>query len=92
MNDNRDLGLTTQRVTRTIGDTEIILETTGFAARSPIGGFVWNRPAAVRVGGHGGGSRLPIRDVTRRWQLALYGIGLLFMVAGLWAGGRSRKE
>lgn len=92
MNDKRDGLLTSREVTRQIGDTEIVLETTGLATRLPFGGLVWNRPAAVRVVEGGGESRLPIRDVTRRGQLALYGIGLLFVVAGLAAGGRSRKE
>ncbi len=42
------------------------------------GGLVWNRPTAVLVERDGQVERLPIVDVTRRAQLFLAGLGLLF--------------
>lgn len=80
------------QVTSRIGDAEIVLETFGFEMRRPAGGIVWNRPAAVRFRGTNGEKRLPIHDITRRWQLALYVTGLLFVVAGLNSRGRSPQE
>ena len=61
-------------------------------ARAPFGGIVWNRPLAVRLRGPAGETRLPIRDVTRRGQILLYGLSLLFLLAGLAAGGRPVRE
>ncbi len=42
------------------------------------GGFIWNRPLAVRVQtGSGPAQTLPVRDVTRLAQLLVVGLGLL---------------
>jgi hypothetical protein len=42
----------------------------------PIG-FVWNRPAAVRVQTEGAGEiTLPVVDETRRWQILLLVLGI----------------
>lgn len=42
------------------------------------GGLVWNRPVSVLVQGADGGEQvLPVVDVTRIAQLALFGIGLV---------------
>ncbi|HMT20499.1 MAG TPA: hypothetical protein PKE20_04510 [Promineifilum sp.] len=82
----------TRRTARQAGDAGIILESMGLEARAPFGGVVWNRPTAVRVRGPAGETRLPIRDVTRRGQLLLYGLSLLFVLAGLAARGRPVRE
>jgi len=40
-------------------------------------GLIWNSPAALAIqGGDGPDRKLPMRDVTRRVQLALLGAGL----------------
>lgn len=83
---------TTHQLARRIGKTEIVLESQSWSAGGPSGGVVWNRPAAVRVRDESGETRLPIIDVTRRRQIALYSISLLFMVAGLLLGGRPTRE
>lgn len=80
------------QATRPLEESEIVLEAVSFQARAPFGGLVWNRPLAVRVRGPVGETRLPIRDVTRRGQLLLYGLSLLFVLAGVAARGRSPQE
>lgn len=77
---------------RSIGGREITLEARAFRARLPFGGLVWNRPAAVRMRTPTGEVRLPLRDVTRRWEIAAYGLSLLCLLAGLSLRGRPRKE
>ncbi len=60
--------------------------------------MAWTRAVGVTVlpalGGptrsDGGETELPIHDLTRRWQLALLGAGLLGSLA-LWLGGRRRR-
>ncbi len=49
--------------------------------RLPFGGFIWNRPVAIRVENEAGEERIAIVDVTRRIQLGLIlsGLGLLFV-------------
>ncbi|MBI5879043.1 MAG: hypothetical protein HZB53_15455 [Chloroflexi bacterium] len=39
----------------------------------PFGGLIWNRPSAVRVRDAGGERVLPVHDLTRLMQLALFG-------------------
>ena len=77
---------------RRIGDLEISLEAQAHRVAGSFGGGVWNRPVGVWVRGASGDKRLPIRDVTRRVQLAAYGLSLLFIGIGLSRRGRSRKE
>lgn len=81
-----------RRATQQTGGAGIILESIGFEVHAPFGGVVWNRPAAVRVPSPYGETRLPIHDLTRRGQLLLYGLSLLFMLAGLAARGRPVRE
>jgi hypothetical protein len=82
----------TRQTARQVGETAIVLETSAFEARAPFGGFVWNRPVAVRVRGPVTETRLPIIDRTRRGQVVLYSIALFFMLAGLAARGRAHQE
>ena len=46
--------------------------------RWPNGGFVWNRPVAVRVEKDGQVERVPIVDITRLAQVILWGLSGLF--------------
>jgi hypothetical protein len=49
------------------------------------GGIIWNRPVSVVVQSEGGVEQLlPVRDITRQVQLALFG-GALFSVLTLWS-------
>jgi hypothetical protein len=84
--------VTTIEVPVTVAGREIVLEARAFRLRLPFGGFVWSAPAAVRVPSPDGDTRLPIRDVTRRWQVAAYGFSLICLAAGLMARERGSKE
>ena len=42
------------------------------AVRVPFGGFVWNRPVAVKVETDGVEQDIPIVDATRVTQIAIY--------------------
>ncbi len=75
-----------------ISELDIVLEARPRRVAWPFGGLVWNRPVGVRVRGPQGDQRLPIYDVTRRLQLAAYGLSLLFIGIGLSQRGRSPKE
>jgi hypothetical protein len=75
----------------TVAGRDIVLEARTFRLRLPFGGFVWSAPAAVRLRTSDGETRLPIRDVTRRWQIAAYGFSLFCLAAGLMARGRQVK-
>ena len=92
MNDSLRPHVIRRQTTRQIDGTEIVLETVGVEARAPFGGLVWNRPAAVITRGPSTETRLPIRDPTRRAQIALYTIALLFVLVGLRARGRTLWE
>lgn len=49
------------------------------------GGIIWNRPVSVVVQSEGGIEQvLPVRDVTRQVQLALF-VGAMFSVLALWS-------
>ena len=60
--------------------------------RLPFGGLVWHRPAAVLVERAGNISRVPIVDVTRIVQVALFGAVALVFVATVWSRSSRRKE
>lgn len=55
------------------------------------GGLVWNRPLAVVVERDGEERRIPIVDVTRWGQLALFGLSLVFVLVGLCKMVRHRR-
>ena len=92
MSEHDSDGSRTAWAARRIGDLDIVLEARPRRVAWPFGGLVWNRPVGVRVRGLQGDQRLPIHDVTRRLQLAAYGLSLLFIGIGLSWRGRSRKE
>lgn len=92
--------MTTQEREYLIDGQRVVVEARAWRVRLPFGGLVWNRPVAVRAPGPSGvtpgetpgETRLPVRDVTRFWQIAAYGVSLVCLAAGLLAGGRGRKE
>lgn len=54
-----------------VGDKTITPYSQALLVRIPYGGFVWNRPVALRVEQDGLVEEIPIVDVTRQAQLAL---------------------
>ena len=63
-----------------VGDTKITPQAQAFSVRFPFGGFVWNRPTAVLVERDDLTERIPIVDVTRVTQIALFGFVLSISV------------
>jgi hypothetical protein len=84
--------MATTEIARTIDEHQLVLEARTFRLRLPFGGFLWSTPAAVRVRTPAGETRLPIRDVTRRWQAAIYGFSFMCLAAGLLTRSRGSKE
>lgn len=82
----------TVETSRLIVERRIALETQAFRLRRSFFALAWLRPVAVRAQTPEGELRLPIRDVTRRWQIAAYGFSLLCLVIGLSMRGREQKE
>lgn len=76
--------ITRHQTTHHIGETDVVLESIAVRA----GGLAWARPAAVHLRGAAGEQRLPIRDVTRRWQALLYAVAALCVVIGIANKGR----
>lgn len=67
----------------TFDDVTVTPQSQALTVRWPHGGWVWNRPVALRVERGEESKRIPIVDVTRVAQLGLYGLGLVFAVIGL---------
>lgn len=78
----------------TVGDVSATPQSQALSVRWPHGGWVWNRPVALLVERNGKRERIPIVDVTRVAQLALYGFSLVLAVVGLimWMEERSRSD
>ena len=78
----------------TVGDVSATPQSQALSVRWPHGGWVWNRPVALLVERNGKRERIPIVDVTRVAQLALYGLSVVLAVVGLvmWVQERSRSD
>ncbi len=63
-----------------VGDTRLTPQAQAFSVRFPFGGFVWNRPTAVLVERDDVTQRIPIVNVTRAAQIAVFGLVLTFSV------------
>jgi hypothetical protein len=50
----------------------------------PQGGFVWNRPVALLIEQDGQVERVPVVDMTRLVQLALFGCAIFVLLATFW--------
>jgi hypothetical protein len=77
-----------------VGDVTATPQSQSLTVRWPRGGWVWNRPVAVLVERGEEKERIPIVDVTRVTQLALYGFSVVLAVVGLvmWVQERSRSD
>lgn len=75
-----------------IGNTRLTPRATALIVRLPSGGLVWNRPTAVRVELNGSTEIIPILDVTRIAQVALYGLAALYTVFGILLMIRGRRS
>ena len=62
------------------------------AFRCPRGGCVWNRARALVVERDGEKRRIPVVDVTRLIQLALYGLSVVFVLVGISRMVRQRRD
>ena len=62
------------------------------AFRCPWGGCVWNRPRGLGVEQDGEKRRIPLVDVTRLIQLALYGLSVVFVLVGISRMVRQRRD
>jgi len=62
--------------TLALGDVSLTPLSQALVIRTPIGGYVWNRPVAVLVQRDGQEQRLPILNVILMARLALLGLGL----------------
>jgi hypothetical protein len=60
--------------------------------RTPLGGFVWNRPVAVLVDSEGQVTRIPIVDVTRIALWAMAGASVLSVIIAALAQRWKLKE
>ena len=74
-----------------VGDTRITPQAQAFSVRFPSGGFVWNRPTAVLVERDDLTQRIPIVDVTRVAQIALFGLVVTFSVIITLLAARQRS-
>jgi hypothetical protein len=80
---------TTAAPTVEAGDVRATPESSVVTVRLPFGAFVWNRPSSIVVEREGRVERLPIVDVTRIAQLALWACVLVaFVACRLWPGRR----
>ena len=67
------------RVTRfTVGDLSVTPQSQALVVRFPFGGYVWNRPVALRVERNGQEQVVPILNVTLVMRLAMLGVALVF--------------
>ncbi len=67
----------------TVGSLTVTPQSQALIVRLPIGGVVWNRPAAILVEQNGTTKRLPIVDITRILQLLLLGSSLVLSIVSL---------
>jgi hypothetical protein len=74
-----------------VGDTRVTPQAQAFSVRFPFGGFVWNRPSAVLVERDDLTQRVPIVDVTRVAQVALFGLVVTFSVIITLLAARQRR-
>jgi hypothetical protein len=66
-----------------VGDVTLTPQSRALVVRWPNGGWVWNRPVAVLVQRGEEMERIPIVDATRRAQVGLMGLALLFGLVSL---------
>lgn len=75
----------------TWGAAVVVPHSRALVVRLPFGGFVWHRPIAVEVERGDRSERVPIRDVTRTAQVAVFGSSLLALSAALFAPSRQKE-
>lgn len=66
-----------------LGNVSLTPLSQALVIRTPIGGYVWNRPVAVLVERDGQEERLPILNVILMARLAMLGLVLTFAGLGL---------
>ena len=78
---------TTDQAFLSIKGRMITLEARAFRLRWPFGGLAWSHPRRIIVGNGTNEVISPIRDLTRRWQLAGFILAIAFVLVG-WRFGR----
>ena len=78
----------------TVGGVTVTPQSRALIVQWPyrIGGLVWNRPLAVWVQRGGQTRRIPVVDVTRRAQIALFGLALVFGLTTLVLKARQGRK
>jgi hypothetical protein len=71
----------------TVGEVTVTPQARALVVHLPQGGLVWNRPTAVTIEQAGAKTRVPVMDVTRILQLALF-----TLAAGIAAARRPHAE
>ena len=76
----------------TVGDMTLRPQSQALVIRSPFGGFVWNRPAAIRIKQGEQETSIPIVDVTRIAQAGMLALTVLFSIFASIAFARRRRS
>jgi hypothetical protein len=76
----------------TIGDVTITPQSQALTIRTPLGGFVWNRPVAILVERMHGAERIPIPDVSRLALWSLLGLSMAFSAIAALRSTRRRRN
>ena len=71
-----------------IGNTTLRPVSQAVMVHLPFGQFVWNRPSEVVVENGGQARHIPVVDVTRMAQIAIYGLSFGLFIAAIVARHR----
>jgi len=78
---------------QTIGEVTVTPHSQRLIVRWPNGGWVWHRPAAVEVERDGQVEHLPVLDMTRMAQWAMWAVvAIAWVWVGLHALAQRRRE
>ncbi len=75
-----------------VGDTRVTPQSQALVIQFPFGGFIWQHPTAVVVERDDLTQRIPIVDVTRVVQIALFGLVLTISVIIAVLAQRQRRD
>jgi hypothetical protein len=67
-----------------IGDVRLMPQAQSIQVRLPFGHLVYNHPVAVLAERNGAIERIPVVDVTRMVQLALFGFSFVYILLSFW--------
>jgi hypothetical protein len=73
------------------GEATVTPQSQLLIVRWPSGGFIWNRPIAILVERGAQTQRIPIRDLTRIFQIGLLGLSVVCTIVS-WSYMRRKEE